>query len=238
MKAGEGDQFKAEGLERPALCQDDGAARALEDGCAEESTRDLTPLEALVKDFYAEETASEDEKGDEDDDEDDKKSEALSQHSGQTFYSSGGGTSGSESARSSASSVGERARGTDKAKRHGHGGGGALADTTFFWRGFRFTRTFKKNGEPKGLEVACYHHDPRGVECRRPRTFNAHGGEERTLRLLKTWCVCLGACSDAAEHKAMPNEIPWSNEELEAADIPPIPDALEERGARKRARRS
>ena len=236
MKAGEGGQFKVEVSDRPALCQDDGVAEALEDVCAEESTWDLTPLE----DVYAEETATEDEKGDEDDDEDDKKSEALSQHSVQTFYSSGCSSSSSESAGSRASSVGERATGTDKAKRRGQGSGGALADTPFFWRGFRFTRTFKKNDEPKGLEVACYHHDPGGLLCRRPRTFNAHGGEERTLRLLKTWCVCVGACCDDAEHKAMPNQIPWSNEELEAADIPPIPDALEQRGAkgRKRARRS
>lgn len=46
-----------------------------------------------------------------------------------------------------------------------HGGGG-FAESTFVWREFKFTRTYKdkRRTDWTGYEVTCYHHDPH-CEC-------------------------------------------------------------------------
>ena len=102
-------------------------------------------------------------------------------------------------------------------------GGGSVVATTFFWRGFRFTRTWRKDQQPLGIEVACYRHDPSGTSCRRPRSFAAHGGEERTLRLLKTWCLGAATTKDYESHKALPDvDEPLDDAELEARPLPEL----------------
>ena len=112
--------------------------------------------------------------------------------------------------------------------------GGALAEDTFYWREFKFTRTFKRDGAPKGLEVACPYHD----KCRRNRAAAKFGGMDRLTLVLKTWCVCVAACDQGREggedHMGMPDEEPMPEDSLEAMELP----QLDVQPAVKRRRRA
>ncbi len=85
----------------------------------------------------------------------------------------------------------------------GGGSGGALVDTTTFWRGFKLTVT-KTHGEASGYEATCYiasHNTTK--RCTRTRSFRVHGGENVVQRMLKCWCLAGHSVMSQEEHFRM-----------------------------------
>ena len=115
-----------------------------------------------------------------------------------------------------ASDIGGQASGSGELR------GGRLAEETFFWREFKFTKTWKQNLAAKGWEVACPYHS----NCRRNRSAAKFGGMDRLTLVLKTWCVSAAACVDGPDggqaHMDMSDEEPMLEDSLEDVVLPPL----------------
>jgi hypothetical protein len=86
---------------------------------------------------------------------------------------------------------------------------------THFWKGCKFTPTFKKNGEHKGWEATCYragHERP----CRRTLTFVGDAGQVMAVRRLKWWCLEGSRCATKQAHQGVPH---WPAVLPELADL-------------------
>ena len=65
-----------------------------------------------------------------------------------------------------------------------------------------------------------------GHDCRLSRPFRPHGGHDRTLLMLKSWCLRAAdpTITTPQQHKAEPNEpFPPTARELDEAFLPPLP---------------
>ena len=117
-------------------------------------------------------------------------------------------------------------------------GGGALLESTFFWKQCRFTTIWSPQREAIGYEVSCRH--PAHETCRRSMRFHKHGGEQMTLLCLKWWLLQASHFPDRAGHirscPFRPETLP-SSEELEAQELVFQREDAQEAPQRKRRRR-
>ena len=116
--------------------------------------------------------------------------------------SSSGSSSSSSSSSSSAAAAAPKPRAKPKAVA-ARMGGGALLDTTFFWRGCKFTATRDSDRSEIGFEVSCKHPGhivPGKAKCRRTLKFAPNGGREKVILMLKWWCLQAGRFSSKDEH--------------------------------------
>ena len=92
---------------------------------------------------------------------------------------------------------------SEDVKRAGHGMGGKLLDTTFYWYGFRFTQV-KDKGVHCGWEVSCK--SPGHYKCTRTQRFRRNFAEDgdALLSTLKWWCIEANDCENKEQHMAKP----------------------------------
>lgn len=103
---------------------------------------------------------------------------------------------------------------------------GRLLQSTFVWKGFKFTQVRNKAGEHSGWEATCYVYACRRA-CRRTLGFGRRGNPEVIERRLKWWCLQaweFATCEQHQEHgksfPQQPPEGPPSLAELEAIEVP------------------
>ena len=130
--------------------------------------------------------------------------------------SSSGSGSGSSSSDSSSSSESDRAAAVADAlpaapeapvpapapRAPGGSHSRVLADTTFFWKGSRFT-IVKANGIDVGLSTQCNcqaHKNEKPKTCTRSLRFGRHEGPETTERRLKWWLLQAAAYPNRSDH--------------------------------------
>jgi len=97
-----------------------------------------------------------------------------------------------------------------------------LRESTWHWRGFRFTTVFDNDGNPNGWEASCIMtHEDRG-DCRKRLAYGSGAAADRidlVERTLKFWCLQCGHVTRVAHRDTpMPDVIP-SHEAIEATQI-------------------
>lgn len=236
VQRGRGGEFTFEKADRPALaaaatggiapaeCQPEAAP--IEDGFADDNTGGLVSAAAMEpsssdssssssSDTSCTATSSNYTGSEGDDGEGDDIAAAVPMIAGLA------GTAAAPAISAAHGAIDGGASGSGDAGASGSGGGGGPAmDTTFFWHGFKFTRTYRDTEKKDwvGYEVTCYLHDERGLACRRRRAFGPHGGCEVATRMLKAWCVNAWGHADAKSHKAEGDcKPPPGDDDLEAA---------------------
>ena len=74
----------------------------------------------------------------------------------------------------------------------------SLLETTFFWKGSRFTTIWGPEREAIGMEANCCHPDHR--HCRRSLRYARYGGKEDTILCLKWWLLQARHHEDRESH--------------------------------------
>ena len=88
---------------------------------------------------------------------------------------------------------------------------------TEHWKGFRFTKTFHRDGIHNGWECTCYlpehqtDHNGEKIVCKRTRNFRKHANEDIILRKLRWWAlqgVLAGQTGQAMTRHGHVHEVP------------------------------